>query len=119
MDALEIFGRLIVGISSFAVVAYLWGLFSDWLSKTTNGNVSYRGEIISRPDQHDKNMADIKEAKDKVISNSKLLVDKIKSLSEKRMSTAEKIQALKDLEELKKQKTITDEQYQNYKSKLL
>ncbi|MBS1979209.1 MAG: hypothetical protein JST46_17690 [Bacteroidetes bacterium] len=119
MEALEMIGTFILGIAGLVITAYLWGLFTDWLSKTTNTNISYHGKIVSRPHHHDENMKDISVAKDKLAVNAKALINKLTSFSEKQMTVAEKIKALKDLEELKKENIITQEQYETYKSKLL
>lgn len=119
MEVLETLGSAVLFIGSLVIVAYLWGLFTDWLSKTTNSNISYHGKTISRPDHHDENMKDISEVKDKILSNASTLITKLKSLSEKQMTVAEKIKALKDLEELKNDNILTQEQYETLKAKLL
>ena len=119
MGIVEIIGKLVIGVFMFVILAYLWGLFADWLSKSTNSNISYHGKIVSRPHRHDENMNDISEAKDKIILNATALINKIKSIPDKKMTVAEKIKALKDLEELKNENLITQEEYLNFKSKLM
>lgn len=81
--------------------------------------MTYHGKVISRPDYHDENMKTIIEGKNKILSNAKILIGKIESLTEKKMNIVEKIKALKELEELKNEKIITVEQYDSLKSKLL
>ncbi len=111
--------QIILSIGFLIFLAYLWGLFTDWLAKKTNSNVSYRGTTISRPHYHDENMKSISDTKDKILSKSKDIIEKTKSSTDKKMTTADKIKALKDLEELKNQNVITIEEYQSLKSKLL
>ncbi|WP_298511104.1 hypothetical protein [uncultured Kordia sp.] len=111
--------QIILSIGFLIFLAYLWGLFTDWLAKKSNSNISYKGQIISRPDDHDRNMKSIADAKQKLITNSKKLIEKIKSNSVEKITAAEKIKALKDLEELKNQNAITIEEYNSLKSDLL
>lgn len=119
MEAFEYIWKLIVGIGVLIVLGYLYGLLFGWISKSTNSKISYHGKTIYRPNDHEENMKEIAEAKDKIVTNAKLLIGKMKSLSEKKMNTAEKIKALKELEELKNANIITDEQYESLKSKLI
>tara|TARA_R110001583_G_scaffold194880_2_gene367440 strand:+ start:1605 stop:1964 length:360 start_codon:yes stop_codon:yes gene_type:complete len=111
--------QIILSIGFLIFLSYLWGLFTDWLAKKSNSNISYKGQIISRPEYHDRNKKSISDAKEKLLKNSKKLIEKIKSNSGEKITTAEKIKALKDLEELKNQNAITIEEYNFLRSKLL
>lgn len=119
MEGLEFIGNIIMSIGVLVLFAYLFGLLFGWISKSTNSRISYHGKTIYTPKDHDENMKNISETKDKIVANAKLLIENIKNLSEKKMNTGEKIKALKELEELKNAGIITNEQYESLKSKLL
>ena len=119
MEVFEVLWKLIVGVGVLIILGYLFGLLNGWISKSTNSKISYHGKTIYSPGDHEENMKEIAEAKDKIVANAKILIGKIKSLSEKKMNAAEKIKALKELEELKKGEIITNGQYEILKSKLL
>jgi len=119
MEVFEYIWKLIVGIGVLMVLGYLYGLLFGWISKSTNSKISYHGKTIYRPNDHDENMKEIAEAKEKIVAKAHILIGKIKSFSERKMNAVEKIKALKELEELKNANIITVEQYENLKSKLI
>jgi len=119
MGIFEIIGKLILGIGLLIAAGYLWGIFTDWFSKVMNSNISYHGEIVSRPDNHDQNMEDIKRVKSKIVSEAIAIIDSIEPTSVKKRSTEDLIHSLSELEELKNSNAITEKQYETLKSKLL
>lgn len=105
-------------IIGLALFAYLWGLLQDWLSKATNTSFSRHGKVVSRPDYHDKNMKEIKEAKEHIIkkvSDARKIFSSLNTSS----SLSEKLDALKKLGELKELGVISDEEFEILKSDIL
>jgi hypothetical protein len=105
------YSSVLVGL---LVMGYLWGLFQDWLSKSFNTNISYRGKIVSRPHYHEENIKVFKEFKNKVFE----YVQRVK-IQKKDLDISEKIKLLKQLEELKINGSLTDQQYTELKETIL
>ena len=114
MEIITTIFEIIIGIGCFIGLAYVWGMFQDWLAKTTNSNISYRGKIVSRPHYHDQNISEIKEFKNNVIG----YLQKVK-FQKNNLDISEQIKLLKQLEELKINGSLTEKQYLELKEKIL
>jgi hypothetical protein len=114
MEVISTIFEIILGIGCFIGLAYAWGLFQDWLAKTTNSNISYRGKIVSRPHYHNQNINEIKEFKSKVVG----YIQKVK-FQKNDLDISEQIKLLKQLDELKINRSISEEEYLELKEKIL
>ena len=109
MDILYTIGKTILGLICVAAVLYSLNLLFSWMSKVGNVNLTRYGKTVIKPDDFDRDINQIKKVAGNVVKGAKEQFSKIQP--KRKMTLAESIQALKNLEELKEKGSINENDY--------
>ncbi len=120
-------GEMALCLILFAIAIWGFHYLMNGISKITGTKASYRGKITHSPDDFDKMNNDLKQGAQKVINVfrkingvAKTHMDEYKRKRiQNLMTTGDKIQQLKELNELKSAGTVTEQEFEVIKSEIL
>jgi hypothetical protein len=117
MEVIEIIFKLAFGIGVLIVFFYILNFIMSLISKGFGTTSTLNGNVISSPDDYDWHIQNIKDAKKFITDNVKKYSTKVNS--GKKIDLSEKILLLEKLEELKNNNTISIDEYNDLRNKLL
>jgi hypothetical protein len=117
MEVIEFIFKLAIGIGCLAVFGYVLNFIMSIISKGFGTTSTLNGNVVSTPDDYDWHIQNIKDAKKFITDNVKKYANKVNS--GKKIDLSEKILLLEKLEELKNNNTISNDEYNDLRNKLL
>ncbi len=117
MEVIEFIFKLAFGIGCLAIFGYVLNFIMSIISKGFGTSATLHGKVVSTPDDFDWHIQNIKDAKKFITDNVKKYANKVNS--GKKIDLSEKILLLEKLEELKNNNTISIEEYNDLRNKLL
>jgi len=117
MEAIEVIFKLVIGIGCLIIVSYVFNFLMSIISKGSGTTAVRHGRVISSPDDYDWHIQNIRDAKKFITDNVKKYANKVNS--GKKIDLSEKILLLEKLEELKNNNSISIEEYNDLRNKLL
>lgn len=117
MEVIEFIFKLALGIGCLIVFGYVLNFIMSIISKAFGTTSTLNGNVVSTPDDYDWHIQNIKDAKKFITDNVKKYANKVNS--GKKIDLSEKILLLEKLEELKNNNTISIDEYNDLRNKLL
>jgi hypothetical protein len=117
MEAIEFIFKLALFIFGLISFGYILNFIMSIISKGFGTTSTLNGNVVSTPDDYDWHIQNIKDAKKFITDNVKKYANKVNS--GKKIDSSEKILLLEKLEELKNNNTISIEEYNDLRNKLL
>jgi hypothetical protein len=117
MEVLEFIFKLLFGISILIAFFYCLNFIMSLISKFFDTTSTLNGNVVSSPQDYDWHINNMKIAKNFLFKSVDNFLTKIKD--KKKIDIGEKIKLLTKLEELKNNNTISLDEYEDIKNKLL
>lgn len=117
MEAIEFILKLVFGIGVLVVFFYILNFIMSLISKGFGTTSTLNGKVVSSPDDYEWHIQNMKDAKNFITANVKKYANKVNN--EKKIDLGEKILLLEKLEELKNNNTVSIDEYNDLRNKLL
>lgn len=116
MEIIKYIGCLIFGICVLLILGYLMSFITGGISKFFGTTSTLNGRVVATPDTFDDNIRELKELKNRFTTAYKNYKSKSKS---DKSDLSEKLKLLLELDRLRENNIINQEEYNQLKSKIL